>query len=44
MHHVLSAHLPHAKGSDSEDVATEFMHATFNLLRDLIGNIESSGT
>ena len=31
-HHVVSAHLPHSKRADSEDVATEFMHATFQTL------------
>ena len=35
VHHVVSAHLPRSKTADSEDVAAEFTHATFQLLHDL---------
>ena len=35
VHHVMSAHLPHANRHDSEEVATQVMHDTFQLLHAL---------
>ena len=35
VHHVVSAHLPHANRHDSEEVATQFMHDVFQLLHAL---------